>query len=53
MNILGTMYQYEHTKYRKGTSEEINAYLRQVLSENPYSYYFSRKFALFKVLRSL
>lgn len=43
--FFGAATQYEHTKYRKGTSEEINAYLRQVLSENPYSYYFSRKFA--------
>ena len=38
---------YEFTKYRKGTSEEINAYLTKVLSENTYSYYFSRQFADF------
>ncbi len=38
---------YEGTKYRKGTSEEINAYLEQVLSEKPFSYYFSRIFADF------
>ncbi|MCM1057049.1 MAG: ABC transporter permease [Firmicutes bacterium] len=41
---------YELTKYRKGTNEEINAYLSEVLSQNPFSYYFSRKFADFASL---
>lgn len=46
-SYLGSARTYEQTKYRKGTSEEINAYLAEVLSEKPFSYYFSRKFADF------
>lgn len=45
--IYGLASTYERTKYRKGTSGEINAYLEQVLSEKPFSYYFSRIFADF------
>lgn len=46
-NFTGAASAYELTKYRKGTSEEINAYLAEVLSEKPFSWYFSRKFADF------
>lgn len=45
--VYGLASSYEQTKYRKGTSGEINAYLEQVLSEKPFSYYFSRIFADF------
>lgn len=33
--------------YFKGTSEEINAYLDEKLTDHPFSFYFSRKFADF------
>lgn len=46
-SFIGAASAYELTKYRKGTSEEINAYLTEVLSEKPFSWYFSRKFADF------
>lgn len=46
-NYFGSASAYEQTKYRKGTSEEINAYLAEVLSHKPFSWYFSRKFADF------
>lgn len=46
-HFLGAAHLYENTKYRKGTGGEINAYLEQVLSAHPFSYYFSRKFADF------
>ena len=33
--------------YRKGTMDEINAYIKEELEEHPFSWYFSRKFADF------
>lgn len=44
---VGAINAYRSTAFRKGTPDEINAYLAQMLSENPFSYYFSRKFADF------
>lgn len=46
-HCVGSARTYERTKYRKGTSEEINAYLTEVLSQKSFSWYFSRKFADF------
>lgn len=46
-SFAGLASAYEMTKYRKGSSGEINAYLEQVLSEKPFSWYFSRVFADF------
>lgn len=46
-SFIGAASAYELTKYRKGTGEEINAYLTEVLSQKPFSWYFSRKFADF------
>ena len=43
----GAEYTWESTAYRKGTVEEINAYLTDQLEEHPFSWYFSRKFADF------
>lgn len=42
-----TEYIWEDTAYRKGTMDEINAYIREELEEHPFSWYFSRKFADF------
>lgn len=42
-----TEYTWESTAYRKGTMDEINAYLKEELEEHPFSWYFSRKFADF------
>lgn len=38
---------YHMTAYRKGTRDEINAYLAKAMEYKPFSYYFSRKFADF------
>ena len=38
-------YTWEDTSYRKGTMDEVNAYIAENLKEHPFSYYFSRKFA--------
>lgn len=43
----GAEYIWEDTAYRKGTAEEINAYIESRLAEHPFSWYFSRKFADF------
>lgn len=40
-----TEYTWEDTAYRKGTMDEINAYIKEELEEHPFSWYFSRKFA--------
>lgn len=40
-------YEYKMTAYRKGTREEINAYIAEKLDNRTFSYYFSRKFADF------
>lgn len=40
-------YEYKMTAYRKGTREEINAYLSEKMENKAFSYYFSRKFADF------
>ena len=40
-------YTWEDTAYRKGTMDEINAYIKEELEEHPFSWYFSRKFADF------
>ena len=40
-------YGYVNTAYRKGTREEINAYMAKKLEDRPFSFYFSRKFADF------
>ncbi len=45
-----TQYTWEDTAYRKGTMDEINAYIKGKLKEHPFSYYFSRKFADFSGL---
>ena len=42
-----TEYTWEDTAYRKGTMDEINAYIKEELEEHPFSWYFSRKFADF------
>ncbi len=36
--------------YRKGSSQEINAYIKSQLSQHPFSYYFSKEFANFASL---
>jgi len=46
-NFYGAACLYEDSAYYKGTAEEINDYLRKVLKDKPFSYYFSRKFADF------
>lgn len=43
----GAIYAYQDAAYRKGTADEINAYLEKKLQNNPFSYYFARKFADF------
>lgn len=43
----GARYIFEDFEYRAGTPEEINAYIDEVFSNHPFSYYFSRKFADF------
>lgn len=40
-------YGYYEAGYRKGTREEINAYIAEKLENRTFSYYFSRKFADF------
>lgn len=40
-------YEYMNTAYRKGTREEINAYIAGKLKNKTFSYYFSRKYADF------
>lgn len=42
-----TEYAWQVTTYRKGTMDEINAYIKEELEEHPFSWYFSRKFADF------
>ena len=44
---FGAEYFWEDSAYRKGTPEEINAYLDRRLEEHPFSWYFARKFADF------
>lgn len=44
---FGAEYFWEESAYRKGTPEEINAYLDRRLEEHPFSWYFARKFADF------
>lgn len=44
---FGAEYFWEDSAYRKGTPEEINAYLDSRLEEHPFSWYFARKFADF------
>ena len=46
-NYVGAIYSYQITAYRKGTADEINSYLAQVMEKKPFSFYFSRKFADF------
>lgn len=46
-HYFGADYLYRQTAYRKGTNDEINAYLDEVLEDRPFSFYFSRKFADF------
>ena len=46
-NFYGANYTYEETAYHKGTKKEINSYIAKKLGENPFSFYFSRKFADF------
>lgn len=46
-HFLSGYYYYVNTAYRKGTPEEINAYIAAKLKDRPFSYYFSRKFADF------
>lgn len=38
-------YAFEDASIHKGTKEEINTYIKQKVSENPFSFYFARKFA--------
>ena len=48
---LGAMREYEFiTRYRKGTAEEVNAYLDRKLQDKSFSWYFSRKYADFASL---
>lgn len=42
-----TVRDYEEGTYRKGTRDEINAYIAKKLEDKPFSYYFSRKIADF------
>jgi len=46
-HYFGADHLYAQTAYRKGTNDEINAYLDDVLKDHPFSFYFSRKFADF------
>ena len=43
----GAFNVYEESAYHKGTREEINGYLDDVLENHTFSYYFARKFADF------
>lgn len=45
--FYGAYNDYVDTAYRKGTREEINAYIAEKLENRTFSYYFSRKFADF------
>lgn len=48
---LGAGREYEFiTRYRRGTAEEVNAYLDRKLQDNSFSWYFSRKYADFASL---
>lgn len=46
-HYFGAIYAYEDAAYHLGTKEEINSYIAEKMQENPFSYYFSRKFADF------
>ncbi len=46
-NYFGADYFYDMTAYQKGTNDELNAYLTEMLEDHPFSYYFSRRFADF------
>lgn len=43
----GAINTYENAAYRKGTNDEINAYIAEKLESHSFSYYFARKFADF------
>ncbi len=46
-SYLGGRWLVEESALHKGTVEEINAHIEKKMSEHPYSYYLSRKFADF------
>lgn len=46
-HYFGAIYEYENAAYHLGTKEEVNSYIAEKMQENPFSYYFSRKFADF------
>lgn len=46
-NYFNANYLYHMTSYQKGTNNELNAYLSDMLEDHPFSYYFSRRFADF------
>ncbi len=46
-HYYGAMSGYRDFSYRRGTKDEINAYIEEKLQQKSFSYYFSRKFADF------
>lgn len=46
----GSDYIFDKYEYRKADKEEANAYLKDMMKEHTYSFYFSRKFADFSGL---
>lgn len=49
-HYYNTIYTYEDTAFHRGTTEEINSYIKSKLETHRFSYYFSRKFADFSGL---
>lgn len=43
--VYGVEYYYETSKYQKGNQQDTNTYIGKMLEEQPFSYYFARKFA--------
>lgn len=43
----GVEYTFSYLKYHQGDMKEVNGYIRERIEEQPFSYYFSRKFADF------
>lgn len=46
-SYYGAMSGYRNFAYKRGTKDEINAYIEEKLQHKSFSYYFSRKFADF------
>lgn len=46
-HCYNALYAYEDTELHRGTTEEINSYIKDKLKSHSFSYYFSRKFTDF------